>query len=388
MVKSSAKQKHIAILSTCMDSWGGSEELWALSIPHLQKGGARLTVLKQNVDHEHPRIAELKDLNTLFIDLNVTPKKDRISRLIAAYKYFKNPLQEDMKSKVFETFLVQQHPQLVIISQGINFDGLYYGFLCLKHNIDYVIVSQKAVEFYWPPIDERMYMIDTFKHAKKCYFVSKHNKNLTEEQFGFRFNNAEIVHNPNKLKVDPLKYPSTEQGFKLALVGRLFIIDKGQDILIRIMAKEKWKNRNLKISLIGTGPDYDGLKDLAKLLNVENIGFLGFQNDISQIWLNHHALVLPSRSEGMPLVVLEAMAAGRTVIATRAGGTNEFVKDGITGFIGDATEASFEEILERAWNARMNWDRMGHEASKIIKNKITINPEIEFSNKIISLINE
>src|SRR5690606_34228866 len=155
-----------------------------------------------------------------------------------------------------------------------------------------------------------------------------------------------------------------------------------------IMAKEKWKNRNLKISLIGTGPDYDGLKDLAKLLNVENIGFLGFQNDISQIWLNHHALVLPSRSEGMPLVVLEAMAAGRTIIATRAGGTSELVKNGITGFIGDATETSFEETLEKAWNERMNWNVMGLEASQLLKDIVPKNPEIEFSNKIISLTNE
>lgn len=388
MANSATKQKHIAVLSTCMDSWGGSEELWALSIPLLKKSGAQITVLKQNVDDGHPRIVELKGLNTLFIDLNVTPKKDRISRLMAAYKYYKNPLQEAVKFKVFETFLIEHKPQLVIISQGINFDGLYYGFLCLKHSIDYVIVSQKAVEFYWPPLDERMYMIDTIKHAKKCFFVSEHNRNLTEEQFGFRFNNAEIVHNPNKLKVEPLEYPSTEQGFKLALVGRLFIIDKGQDILLRIMSKEKWKNRNLRISLIGTGPDYDGLKELAHLLNVENVDFLGFQNDITKTWLTHHALVLPSRSEGLPLVVLEAMAAGRTVIATRAGGTNEFVEDGVTGFIGDATEVSFEETLERAWNARTNWDTMGVEASKTIKSKITINPEIEFSNKIISLINE
>jgi glycosyltransferase involved in cell wall biosynthesis len=384
------KKNHIAILSTCLDSWGGSEELWALSIPYLQSSGSYITVLKQNVDYSHPRIAELKKANTRFVELNnPPPKQDRISRLIAAYKYYKNPLQEDAKFKIFETFLIQEKPQLVIISQGINFDGLYYGDFCHKHHINFVIVSQKAVEFYWPPVEERKYMRETFKQAKKCYFVSEHNKNLTEEQFGFRFNNAEIVYNPNKLKIiNPLKYPSTQSGFKMALVGRLFIIDKGQDILFRILAKDKWKARDLKLSLIGTGPDYDGLKDLANMLNIDNVEFLGFQNDITKIWQEHHALVLPSRSEGMPLVVIEAMAAGRPIIATRAGGTNELVTDGITGFIGDATEISFEETLERAWNDRLKWEVMGLEAAKAVKDTITINPEIEFSNKIISLMNE
>lgn len=388
MTNKFTKQNHIAIISTCIDSWGGSEELWALSIPHLKKNGANITVLKVNVDFSHNRIAELQSIGTNFVELNFSPKKDRISRLVTAYKYYKNPFQEEPKFRIFEAFLIQQKPQLAIISQGINFDGLNYGFFCQKHNIEYVIISQKAVEFYWPQADERQFMIKTFKQAKKCYFVSEQNRNLTEEQFGFRFKNAEIVNNPNKLKAEPLKYPSIEQGFKLALIGRLFIIDKGQDILFRIMAKEKWKNRNLKISLIGTGPDHDGLKDLANLLNVENVEFLGFQNDITKIWLDHHALVLPSRSEGMPLVVIEAMAAGRTVIATQAGGTSELVKDGINGYIGDATETSFEETLENAWNNRMNWAIMGLVASQTIKNTITINPEIDFSNKIISLINE
>jgi glycosyltransferase involved in cell wall biosynthesis len=384
--KRNIKQKHIAIVSTCLDSWGGSEELWALSVPYLQDDGFFITVLKINVNSTHKRIAELKSNHVNFIELNGSYNRV-LKRLKKAYYQIINPGFENHFS-IFEKFLKKRRPSLVIISQGINFDGLHYGHLCSKHNIDFVIVSQKAVEFYWPPKEERKFMAETFKKAKKCYFVSKHNKNLTEEQFGFRFDNAEIVYNPNKLKVEPLKYPSTEFGFKIALIGRLFIIDKGQDILFRIMAKEKWKKRNLKLSLIGSGPDSEGLVAMANLLNIENVEFLGFQNDIKQIWLDHHALVLPSRSEGMPLVVIEAMAAGRTVIATRAGGTDELVQDEITGFIGDATETSFEETLEKAWNERQSWDVMGLEASKFIKNKILINPEIDFAKNITSIIYE
>ncbi len=379
-----ANRKNIAIVSTILDSWGGSEELWALSIPYLQKENLNITVLRRNLNLNHKKIVTLKNRDVDFINLNGQYNKTT-RRLTDIYYKLLKPTQE-IYFTVFEKYLKTKKPSLVIISQGINFDGLMYGKLCLKYGIDYVIVSQKAVEFFWPPKNERDYMTEVFKKARKCFFVSGHNQNLTEEKFGFRFKNAEIIYNPNKLKIAPLKYPSTKAGFKLALIGRLFVIDKGQDILFRILAKDTWKKRKLQVSLIGSGPDSDGLKALANLLHLDNVVFLGFQDNIEDVWLNHHALVLPSRSEGMPLVVLEAMAAGRTVIATRAGGTTEFVEDNITGFIGDATEKSFEETLEKAWNEREHWQAMGLKASKFIEKKIVINSEIDFANQITSLV--
>jgi glycosyltransferase involved in cell wall biosynthesis len=380
------RNKNIAIVSTCLDDWGGSEDVWSMCIPYLQKEEFSISVLKERVNFKHKRIAQLKNENVTFIELKKNYNIIFKPFIRAYYSIIKHNYNTHFYS--FENFLKRQKPQLIIISQAINFDGLQYGNLCLKHQIEFVIISQKAVEFYWPPESERGYMIDVFKNAKKCYFVSKHNRNLTEEQFGFRFKNSEIIGLPNKLKNHLIPYPSTKFGFKIALIGRLFIIDKGQDILFRILAKEKWKKRELQVSLIGLGPDNEGLKAMANLLELKNVAFLGFQDDIKQIWLNHHALVLPSRSEGMPLVILEAMAAGRTVIATKAGGTLELVEDGVTGFIGDATENSFEQALDQAWEKRHLWESIGIEASNFINKKEIINAEINFAKNIISLIYE
>lgn len=375
---------HIAILSTCADDWGGSEELWAMSSPYLLKEGFSVTVLKESINHNHKRILKLKNNNITFMALgNNYPKL--INRCINAYYQFVKPYF-NIYLYTFKKFLKAKKPVLVIISQAINFDGLHYAQLCLKHNIPYIIVSHKAVEFFWPPKDERSYMANAYKHAKKCYFVSKHNQNLTEEQFGFRFTNAEIVRNPMKIKPEPLIYPSTKEGFKIVMIGRLFVIDKGHDILIRVLSKEKWRKRKLYLSIVGSGPDCKGIKAMASLLKCKNLQFLGHQDKIKEIWLSHHALVIPSRSEGMPLVVIEAMAAGRTVIATRAGGTMELVEDGVTGFIGDATENGFDEALERAWNTRRQWHTMGLKASKHIKELISKNPELDFAKKVIALI--
>ena len=54
------------------------------------------------------------------------------------------------------------------------------------------------------------------------------------------------------------------------------------------------------------------------------------------IWAEHHALVLPSRFEGMPLVVVEAMLCGRPCIVTDVGGNAELIRDGINGFLAKA----------------------------------------------------
>lgn len=380
------KNKHIAIVSTCDNDWGGSEELWAKSTPLLQKEGYSITVLKDSINQNHKRILELKSCNVKFVELKKHYNKI-IKRFINAYYQIIKPYNND-HLYAFENFLKKHKPELVFISQGINFDGLHYGQLCIKQNIKYIIVSHKAVEFYWPPKDEREYMTNVYKRALKCYFVSNQNQNLTEEQFGFRFDNAKVIRNPIKLKQKPLDYPSTDKGFKLLMIGRLFIMDKGHDILFRILAKEKWKKRKLYISIVGEGPDSEGLKSMANLLEIENIEFLGYQSNIKNIWLDHHALVIPSRSEGLPLVVVEAMSIGRTVIATYAGGTQELIQDEVTGYIGEATINGFEDTLEKAWNNRMQWNKMGLEASKFIKKEIPTNPELDFVKEIISLIHE
>jgi len=228
----------------------------------------------------------------------------------------------------------------------------------------------------------------TLLGAKKCFFVSKHNQNLTEEQFGMRMDNGGIVLNPVKAEVKPLPYPNTDNGFKLACVGRLFVIDKGQDILLRILAHDKWRNREVSVTFFGSGPDKQGLIEMAALLDVTCVTFSDFTSDMNEIWSSHHALILPSRSEGLPLTVIEAMALGRVVIGTNAGGTNEIVKEGVTGFLGDASEKDFSEAMEIAWKRRNDWELMGKHASSHIATTIPCHPETEFANVIMNTLNE
>lgn len=381
-------KKKMAIVTCCLDDWGGSEDLWWNAALHLKEHGLAIMVMKLKINTGHSKFRKLAEKGVLLKELDTFSRKSRSEKLfIKAWNKIKNA-GPDLVKLNFENYLKRFQPDHVLISQGINFDGLIYAQSCMNLSIPFSIVSQKAVEFYWPSAYERAVMGKAFQKAHYCFFVSKHNLELTEEQFGFRFGNAQVVWNPVKIKREPIAYPSTEAGWKLACVGRLFIIDKGQDILLRILSQKKWRERPLTVSFIGTGVDEEGLKAMAALLNIRNVHFKGHIENIHEVWKEHHALLLPSRSEGLPLVVLEAMAAGRTTIAAKAGGVEEVIEEGKTGFLAEATASSFDEAMERAWQHRDRWEIMGRQAFQYAQAQIPQTPEIDFANILTNLIYE
>jgi glycosyltransferase involved in cell wall biosynthesis len=242
------------------------------------------------------------------------------------------------------------------------------------------------VDFYWPYKDDRGYMLETLLNAKRNCFVSHHNLRLTEEQFGKRFPNGQVIFNPVKLSGNIVPYPTSSDVYKIACLGRLFLLDKGQDLLIRILSSQKWRDRPILVSFIGKGTDEQALKDMAALLNVNNVEFKGHVDDIENMWREYHALILPSRSEGLPLSMVEAMSAGRPVIITNAGGNAELVQEGLSGFIGYANEESFDEAMERAWQRRSDWEQIGINAAKSVSENVPLSPENDFAKLVLSLV--
>lgn len=277
-------------------------------------------------------------------------------------------------------------PNLAVVSQGENFDGLFFVKACHEAGIPYVIISQKATDFKWPADVQRDFMRAAFSRAERCYFVSHHNLELTQLQMAQKLDNAEVVSNPFiTVTAEKLAWPKPKDDrFKLACVARLFILEKGQDILIRVLAQKKWQLRNLEISFYGKGIHEQALKEMAESLGVNNVRFCGFTANITDVWNNHHGLVLSSRCEGQPLSVIEAMMCGRPVIVTNAGGTAEIVDDEVTGFIAKSADFhALDECLERAWHRRDEWESIGAAAASSIREKVPNDPCSVFANKLL-----
>ena len=286
--------------------------------------------------------------------------------------------------------LARRRPDLVIISQGDNYDGLYLGYLCRKLKIPYTLICQKASDYFWPEDKLRGHKGQVFTDAAKCFFVSEHNRRLTEDQYGVILKNALVITNPYKVSVtEPLSWPvSDDATLRLACVARLYLLDKGQDILLRVLARNKWKERKLHISFFGEGVNRESLEFLAAKLGLQNVSFEGHTNDVVGIWRNHHALILSSRAEGMPLALVEAMMCGRPGIVTTVGGNAELVEDRVTGFLAAPVEDSLDAALEDAWTQRHELHEMGRLAASTVRELIPPNPAEEFAHLLLNIADE
>jgi glycosyltransferase involved in cell wall biosynthesis len=100
--------------------------------------------------------------------------------------------------------------------------------------------------------------------------------------------------------------------------------------------------------MVGDGPLKKDLEALAVDLGLSRtISFAGVKNDseMTRAYAASDLVVLPSLSEGLPIVLLEAMASGRPVVATRVGGIPELVTSGKNGYL--VTPGSADEIADR-----------------------------------------
>jgi glycosyltransferase involved in cell wall biosynthesis len=122
-----------------------------------------------------------------------------------------------------------------------------------------------------------------------------------------------------------------DRGHLVAGVVGLLNVAKGQDLAVRALAERGCERVDLV--LVGHGEMDAELRALARDLGVhERVAFLGWRRDVPRILRTLDVLLLPSRWEGLPYVVLEAMAAGTPVVAARVDGALELVRDGETGF--------------------------------------------------------
>jgi glycosyltransferase involved in cell wall biosynthesis len=284
--------------------------------------------------------------------------------------------------------VLSRRPDLVVLSQGGNHDGYPFAEVCRRLNLPYVIVSHKASELYWPADWQQQTIAAVYRSARACFFVSEHNRRLTEEQLGFPLPHAAVVRNPFLVPWEPrTDWPDDRHEWRLACVGRLHPKEKGQDLLLRVLARRRWRDRPLSVTFYGDGLQRASLERMAHILGLTNVTFAGFVRDVPAIWSSHHGLILPSRCEGLPIVLVEAMLSGRVPIVTDAGGNAEVVDDGATGYVAAApTEDALDDAMERAWNERHQWREIGAAAAARIRTLIPREPERCFAKRLVELV--
>jgi glycosyltransferase involved in cell wall biosynthesis len=277
-----------------------------------------------------------------------------------------------------------------VISDGAPFPPLDLLEACATKRLPFAVIVHCNQYFWWPADALAARYRAALAAALRCYFVSNANRRIAEKQLGWDFPNAELVRNPFNVhfSASPPWPPLGQNGeLRFACVGRLDAPGKGQDILFEVLAGPRWATRNWRLHLYGDGENRDGLERWARRLGLtDRIVFEGHMADVEKIWSLNHVLVMPSRIEGLPLAVIEAMLCGRPVVATDVAGA-EVVEDGVTGFLAEApTVGSVGKALERFWARRGDATEIGIMAAKRIRHLIPPDPVRVFTDKLRELL--
>lgn len=152
------------------------------------------------------------------------------------------------------------------------------------------------------------------------------------------YNSVDIKLFSQKLTIEEIKKIKQElnikENNKLILTIARLSHEKGLDILIKAIATLKQKIENFQLVIVGDGPHKNFLVNLSKKLNVDDIvSFIGFRKDTYNIYQLCDIFVLPSRQEPFGIVLVEAMAAKKPIVASKIDGIKEVVLDGETGFL-------------------------------------------------------
>ena len=175
--------------------------------------------------------------------------------------------------------------------------------------------------------------IDCFVYSRydKIICVSNQVKLVLNAYIQGTKNKSVVIKNAIPIDSNFLEIPKI---YDVLFVGRLEDA-KGVDVLIKAIAILKQKfNLQIKVAILGDGSKRVYLENLSKQLGVDNeIAFLGVQKDVQSFMASSKIFVLPSRWEGLPMVILEAMANRLPIIATPVGGITEIINDGVDGIL-------------------------------------------------------
>jgi glycosyltransferase involved in cell wall biosynthesis len=353
--------------------WGASEELWSQAAIQLRRAGHDVQASVVYWPCLSERVA---DLSRKGVAVGTYP-----SYHSGKLRYFWDRLSLAYRRSYRR--LKRFRPDLAVISQGSVSGGFHWARVCKQAAIPYSIMVHSNSEFWWfqEQFDEA---VAAYTGARKVFCVSHSNLDLLQRQLGEPLQTGEVVWNPFNVSTAPAPvWPDEDGGMRMACVSRIELGQKGQDLLLQALARPEWRNRRFELNLFGTGPDEKVLRLMASNLGLNSVHLRGHLNDVRAIWEQNHLLLLPSRYEGVPLSVVEAMWCERPAVVTDVGRTRELCVDNETGFIASApTASSFGDALERAWERRQDWARMGKAARARAEQLVPRDPVAEFGERL------
>lgn len=275
---------------------------------------------------------------------------------LSAYWYLKYHKSADKKSILILHCSKEPFEQITANLKGLFsrrwFKRWIYGRLdFVFQNIDKVVyLSQRAVDYSLAPEDKKTYIYNGESDLKEWIPTDVH---------------------------EPLN---------LVCVGSMSW-RKGQDLVIEALSElPREKRERIRFHLVGDGPQMAELKEAVAVNGLQDIvTFYGARNDVSSFLKEMDVFIMPSKSEGLPMSIIEALRQGMYVMSTDTGAIPEMIKDGF-GEVIDRNPNNIAEALEKLIDKNIINKELKKQAREHYLNHFTLKSMIDgYSNLLNSL---
>jgi len=227
-----------------------------------------------------------------------------------------------------------------------------------RHQPDYP--RRKRMLANWLFLERRDRVIGVGEAVRQALI---HNEGIPDRRVSVIYNGIDLSPFPNRVNGHlsvRQEMGVAEDDFVILQVARLDYL-KDHATAIRTLAQVLLRCPRARLVLVGEGPELQTIQDLVRQHHVESsVRLLGLRKDVPRLLPAADLFLLTSISEGIPLTVIEAMAAGLPVVATRVGGLPEVVEEGNSGLLAPAgNDAALAEKIVQLAEDRQRRQEMG-----------------------------
>ena len=294
-------RKRIAVIVSNMRVAGG-QTMVANLLPYVDAKYFDILLVVLEKERVNKLTKKLSDahISSVFLGFNASRKNN--------YKKF---------AKQMKSF----NPDLV----HVNLDRRYSYLWCFLHKKPLILTLHSEPARYFKKSVAFLARLVVLRHKLTIVGVSKEISKAIPSAFKIDPKNIDTIYNPVQIPALHKIDSSNEQKTQLVCVARLEPV-KNHSLLLKVFAKVLKSFPQTVLTLAGSGPLEKELKKLAKDLDIlDNVNFLGNVDDINHLLQQSDVFVLSSKSEALPISILEAMANGLPIIAPRVGGIPELV---------------------------------------------------------------
>lgn len=245
----------------------------------------------------------------------------------------------------FRIAAIARRRKIDVTHSFLFLDGFYGRLAAALAKVPVRIASLRGVDY--DPGSRHNYADRLLQRVTDCLVANSRSMRRYARSCGLR--QTPIIVIPNGVDLDRAARDADRERVRHELglspnqvafgfVGRLSP-EKGVDVFLRCVARLAVRHRELACVIVGDGPDRRGAERLVRELHLEwRVKFLGWRPDVARVISGLDVLALTSRSESLPNVVLEAMAAGKPVVAARVGDVPALVRHEETGLLAPAED--------------------------------------------------